>query len=169
MTKENYFLALYQALINRNLTKILELGEISEEDEENYSEEYPELDYNAIFGDNDPDDFLTSLLISEEFKGLAAELERSENHLATDENIAIREESHLKLMSHPLVNYCLNPIYSPSVVGSLISFSYSTVITKEEMADKLGGLINQSPIIKDVLSIAAISNTVVSSKPIVAP
>lgn len=87
------------------------------------------------------------------------------NSLTTEKNIAIREKAHLELMNYPLLNYCPNSMYNPSVVDSILSISYSTAITKEEMADKLGNLINQSLIIQDVLSIIAISTTIDASKP----
>ena len=148
-----YYLAYYQAILDRDLAKALALSKYTSDDDAKFPGEYSTLDYNEIFGDNDPVDFISSLLRTEEYKWFYAAFDEAKNPLATKENIAIREEKHLELMAHPLTDYCPNPVHGPSVIDSILSISHSTVIKKEEITVKLTKLIKQSPIIDDVLSI----------------
>ena len=49
MSKENYFLSLYQAILAKNLTKVLEFYSFTDKKIDNYPNEYPSLSYNKIF------------------------------------------------------------------------------------------------------------------------
>jgi hypothetical protein len=166
MTKENFYLSLYQAIMDKNITKALKLSKLCDEEEKNYPKEYPELNYNGIYKDEDPDDFLNSLFRTEEFIDFYGALSNALfNPLATEENITIREANKLELMKHPLVNFSINPAYGLSIIDALLSITYSTVISKQEFAHKLEELVGQSSVIDDILSVIAASTTIDSSRP----
>lgn len=143
MTKENLYLAYYQAIIDRNITKLNE--DLTDEQEENYPDEYPELNYNEIFQDSDPDEFIISLLRSEEYKDLfhefECEIEGAENIAIRDANIAIRDANIAELNNYPLINYSPNPNFSFSTIDSLLSVTYSKIISKEKVVNELSKIV----------------------------
>ena len=162
MTKENYYLACYQAIMDRNLTKALELSNLTDQEEENYPSEHPELNYNAVFEDNDRDDFLLSILKSEKFIDFYISLEA--DPLVTKENIAIRWANKLELMQYPLMDNCPNPAFGFLSLNMLLSSAYSTALSKEEVSSELKVIHGQSFIIDEVFSIVARSITIDSNK-----
>jgi hypothetical protein len=165
LLKNNFYLSYYQSILDRNITKALELHHLTNEEKESYFEEYPNLNYNEIFKDNDPGDFLISLLTSEEFIDFDISIHDALNSLATENAIAKREKNHFELMEHPLLNVCPIFINKLSAAEILVSVSYSVIITKEEITSRLIKAIKQSPIISDVLSVIATSTTINSNKP----
>lgn len=166
MTKENFYLSLYQAIIDKNITKALKLNKLSDEEEKNYPNEYPEINYKGIYKDEDPDDFLNYLLRTEEFIDFYDALGNALfNPLATEKNIAIREINKLALIKHPLVSFSINPAYGLSIMDALLSITYSTVISKQEFAHKLEELVGQSSVIEDILSVVVASTIIDSSRP----
>ncbi len=62
---KNYYIALYQAIIQKDAIKTAKLDELNDKEKENYPNEFPEVDYDAIFVDNDPDDFTEELIKSD--------------------------------------------------------------------------------------------------------
>jgi hypothetical protein len=163
MTRENYYLSYYQAILDKNLTKLMKLADLTNEERLNYPEEYPHLDANEIFKVNKPMGFIASLFRTAEYKELYLKYDDATNPLATEENIAIREKSYLELMEYPLIDYCPSDRFS--IIANLLAVSYSRIITKEEVTTKFTILINQSPIIDDILSITVISIAIDSCKP----
>lgn len=163
MTGENYYLAFYQAILDNNLIKLVQLQDLTNEELLNYPEEYPHLDANEIFKANHPMDFINTLLRTAEYKELYLKYDDATNPLATEENIALREKTSLELLKHPLIDYC--PSDRSSIIESLLAVSYSKIITKAEVITKLTPLLNKSPIIDNILSVMAISTTINQVKP----
>lgn len=165
VSKENYFISFYQLVLEKKLDRVVKMAFLSEEERINYPNEYPYLYYHDLFKDNAPDDVLDNLLESEEYKSFAMLLLKklmthmdSLNPLATEENIAKRQENYLELMKHPIINYSPNPAYKVSPLEAFLSITYSTVIGKQEVDRDFSWLIMQSsPIIEDILSVVTTS------------
>ena len=158
MIRGNYYLSFYQAILDRDLTKLVQLHDLTNEEELNYPEEYTHLDANEIFKANHPMDFISSLFRTVKYQELYFKYYHANNPLATEENIALREKTSLELLKHPLIDYC--PSDSSSIIENLLAMSYSKIITKEEIITKLTPLLNKSPIIDNILSVMAISTTI---------
>lgn len=137
MTIENYYLACYQSILDRNLIKFVKLFKLTKQEILNYPKEYPHLDANEIFKANYPEDFIDYLLGTADFY---LSFFDAMNLSSTPENIAIREKSFQELTNHPLIDYC--PIDKSSIINNLLAVSYSNIITKEEVTAKLTTIIN---------------------------
>jgi hypothetical protein len=72
MITENYYIAQYQTILDRNATKVAILDSLNDKEQENYPNEYPDLNYDDIFKDEDPDDFLEAILKSTEYEDFYA-------------------------------------------------------------------------------------------------
>lgn len=157
-----YNIAAYQAVIERNASKTLELYKLNSKERINYPDEYPGLNYDEIFKNKDPDDIIEDLLKSKEYQDLFYAV--LTDIFKEGKDFVTRELSHSKLMDNPLMDYCPND--RSSIIDNLLSISYSTVITKEEVTYKLGKLLNQSSIIDNVLSVTAASTIIDSNTPL---
>lgn len=156
MSEENFWLARYKAILNKDLIKSHRFSKFTDQEKENYLEESPELSFDIIFTKKNPMSIINSLLGSKEFKDFAISLTDLDHpSLATEENILIRDKNELELLKHPLIDYSPNPYYGPSVIESILSITYSTIFTTEEINKDLMQMIEYSPILKDVLSVAA--------------
>lgn len=162
----NYYVASYQATIEKNAKKATMLDKLSSEEKIKYSNEYPNLTYDDIFNNNDPNEVLNSFLENEEYKEFYLQQIDVDNDLATEENIAIREANYLELMNHPLINYCPNPVNGLDIINNLASVSFSTEINNFEFVHALATAANQSPIIGEMLSTIAISVNMYDDKQI---
>jgi hypothetical protein len=152
----NYYIASYQATIEQNPKKAMWLDSLSSEERINYPNEYNQLNYSDIFKNNDPDEVLNSFYGNDQYKEFYLQAIDSSNVLATEENIAAREANYLRLMSHPLQNYCPNIKNGLAIIDSLASISFSTVINKSQFVKVLALAIDQSTIISEILSTLAI-------------
>lgn len=157
-----YLIASYQAIIEKNTSKCIKFHKLNSKEKINYPDEYPELNYDEIFKNKDPDDIIKDLLDSKEYQDLVYAL--LPDILKEGKDWVTRELSHSELINHPLIDYC--PKDRSSIIDNLLSISYSTVITKEEVTYKLGKLLNQSSIIDGVLSVIAFSTTIESDTPL---
>lgn len=162
--KENFYLNWYQAVVDKNLTRAVELDKLREKDIETFFGEYLDLDFKKVFQDEDPVDVILSILKSEgfeEFREMYSILYHEE--FATEENIALREDNHREMMNLPLINYSPNLSYGFSPIEILFSISYSKVFNASEIEYELSSLLDNS-LIKDVLSVIAASVPVSADK-----
>lgn len=155
MDKKNYYISLYKAILDKNLSKALELDSL--EVKVDYPEEYPELNFVEIFQEVDPKKFIDRLSRSKGFKEFSLRLDDARNPLGSETNVALREQNHLNLMQHPLINYSPNLFYKNYLFESLISVCYSIIFNKKDVEEFLLNLMAQSYFIEDILSVVGSS------------
>jgi hypothetical protein len=156
MSREDYFISCYQALIDKNVSKIMYLSDIDDEDKDqmdNYPNEYPESSYKDIFQGEDPAEFLMNILLAD--KELVLAFHQIGNQLATQENIAIFEQNYADIKNHPLINYSPNS-YFGQLIETLSSITYSKIFNYENFKEHILSLLNKSPILGGILSSIAI-------------
>jgi hypothetical protein len=153
MSRENYWLAYIQAIIEKNATKASKLGDFTEQEQEDYLSEYPELNFKQIFKNKNPLGLINSLFRREEFREFFKEIEATDEPLYTQENISIKDENHLQLLKYPLINYCPNSEHALSTVERILSISYSIVLNSQEVEDTLTTVANKFIMINEILSV----------------
>lgn len=163
--KENFYLNWYQAVVDKNLSRAVELGKFrKKKDIETFSSEDIDLDFKEIFQDEDPVDVIFFLLRSkgfEEFREMYSTVYH--DAFGTEENISLREDNHREMMNHPLANYSPNLSYGLSPIEMLLSVSYSKIFNASKIEYELSSLLGNS-LIKDVLSVIAGSVPVSADK-----
>ena len=68
MINKNYYIAYYQAIIEKNLANVTQLYLLSNKEQEEYLKEHPSLNYDNVFQDNDPENIIKSLWKDDEYK-----------------------------------------------------------------------------------------------------
>lgn len=152
---KNHYIALYKAIITKDIAKTVKLGELNEEEEENYPNEFPEIDYDEIFADNDPFDVLAKLLKTED--GFSEYTYDLLNTLASDEKIAKRKELLEELKQYPLIKYCPNPDFGLNIIDNLASVTYSKLFSYAHFKSAIEFLITKSSVLVDCFASVALS------------
>lgn len=152
---KHYLIASYQYASVSSVEGIKKLIDMTLEEKINYTNEFPELDYDQIFADNNPDDILDEFLITEdgELELLAYDLL---NPLASDETIAKRKESFEEINQYPLIKYCPNPYLDQAIIESIASKTYSKIFNYSEFKFSLEQLISKSDILSECITAAAL-------------
>jgi hypothetical protein len=158
----NYNIACYQAMTTNNTHKLTILALLGYEAKMSYPNDHPEINYDDIFQDNDPDDVLRELLNS--FTDFSMVLSDYHNPLSTVDSVSNRKESHLELMKHPLLDYCPNPEIGLSITDNLSSITYSTMFNKHFFREEISKLIHKSSILAEIFSSNAVSTTTAAEK-----
>lgn len=141
MTKENFYIAKYQAILERDVTKVVKFGIFNNEEEKNYPNEYPKLNYAEIFKSNEPDDFLEALLKSEEYQDFYA-LYKQETKVLAENYIlacyqAILEKNVTKVIA--LIN--LNSEEKQTYPNEYSELDYDEIFQANDPDDVLTNLL----------------------------
>lgn len=125
----NYFIVYYQAILDKNLTAAMEFNSLSLEQRFSYPDHHSDIDVSEVFGDDISIEVINALLRKPDYLDFTLLFSDARNPLATEKNIAIRENSYHQMQNYPLLNYCSSTNYLS--LDNLLSVSYSKVISKE--------------------------------------
>lgn len=161
MTRKSFYIDFYQAILDDDFDLIHELT--TSENIENYSQKHLFLNYKDIFQDNNPLEFLKSMIKKPQFRQFYNLFKLCLDILEDKEKVFI---SRSDMIDHPIINYCPNQIGTLPIIDSILSNSYSKTIKKDILFNGLTKLLRKSIITSDALKVVARSAIVTSDFPL---
>lgn len=161
MTRKNFYLNFYQAILDDDFDLIHKLT--TSENIENYSQEHLFLNYEDIFQDNNPLDFLKSMITKPQFSQFYNLFKLCLNILEEKEKILISKHN---MIDQSIINYCPSQIGAFPIIDSILSISDSKTIKKDALLKGLKKLLAKSRTTNDALKVVARSTVVNSNFPL---
>lgn len=157
MSLENYYIAYYKAILDRNISKIDELEQWFDNQKDQpieYQNENHNLKYEDVFADQNPEKVISDFIYFtlETDQDFALKMEMQERTETSEKDIITRRENYKKLLEYPLLNHCPNPALGINILDTMASITYSTMFNRHDLT-KLANLVHNSPILADVLMV----------------